>query len=118
MTNNKKRPRLLMHLLDERYYCEAPGCPVVCRLWSLIPDQPSDESTTYALGMESPDRRYLYCIGEDEADARSFFETVTEEKLSPVHLPDVIEDRRWESMQGQENAVSCGRDAEPEKSSV
>lgn len=117
----KKRippPRLLMTLLDERFYEEAPRCPVVCRLWRMCPAAPVEGIPVYAIGMESPDRRYLYCIGEDEADARSFFETVTEEKLSPVHLPDVIEDRRWESMQGQENAVSCGRDAEPEKSSV
>ena len=54
---------------------------------------------TYAIGMESPTERYLYCVGIHEEDARALFSRITEGELSPVHLGDVVADLLWE--QGQ-----------------
>jgi hypothetical protein len=92
-------PRLLMTRLDERYYDEAPRQPVVCRLWRLCPAPPVEGTAIYAIGMESPVKRYLYCVGQDEAAARRLWESMVEARLSPVHLGDVVEDFLWE--QGQ-----------------
>lgn len=92
-------PRLLMTRLDERYYDEAPRQPVVCRLWRLCPAPPVEGTAIYAIGMESPVKRYLYCVGQDEDAARRLWESMVEARLSPVHLGDVVEDFLWE--QGQ-----------------
>ena len=89
-------PRLLMTQLDERYYDEAPRRPVVCRLWRMRPDLPVEGTAVYAIGMESPSGRYLYCVGEDETAARGLFERITAGSLSPHHLGDVVEDFLWE----------------------
>ena len=78
--------RLRMSLLAERYYEEAPRCPVVCRLWRMRPDLPVEGTAVYALGMESPSGRYLYCVGEDEVAARGGFGRITAGRLSPHHL--------------------------------
>ena len=88
--------RLRMSLLAERYYEEAPRCPVVCRLWRMRPDLPVEGTAVYAMGMESPSGRYLYCVGEDETAARGLFERITAGRLSPHHLGDVVEDFLWE----------------------
>lgn len=98
------RSRLVMSLLEERYYRVTPQCPVVCRLWAMRPSEEGDRPLpspipTYAIGMESPTERYLYCVGIHEEDARALFSRVTEGELSPVHLGDVVADLLWE--QGQ-----------------
>ena len=98
------RSRLVMSLLEERYYRVTPQCPVVCRLWSMRPAEGGDRPLpspipAYAIGMESPTERYLYCVGIHEEDARALFSRVTEGELSPVHLGDVVADFLWE--QGQ-----------------
>lgn len=106
---NPQTPRLIMTLLDQRYYCAAPRRPVVCRLWRMRPDPKSVADTgqgsgdrgssvavTYAIGMESTAERYLYCVDSDEARARALFGRIAEGKLSPIHLGDVVEDHLWE----------------------
>ena len=97
-------PRLLMTQLDERYYDEAPRRPVVCRLWRLCPAPPVEGSAVYAIGMESPAKRYLYCVGHDETAARRLWESMVEARLSPVHLGDVVEDFLWEQRQTGERS--------------
>ena len=109
MPTYASRPRLLMTLLDERYYEEAPAGPVVCRLWRMRPVSPTEGRVCYALGMESPSRRYLYCIGEDEAAARCLLTRVASGRLSPVHFRAVVEDFLWE--EEQENFARKGRAA-------
>ena len=104
MPTYASRPRLLMTLLDERYYEEAPASPVVCRLWRMRPVFPTEGRVCYALGMESPSRRYLYCIGEDEAAARRLLSRVVNGRLSPVHLREIVEDFLWEA---EESDSSC-----------
>lgn len=99
MPTHMSCPRLLMTLLDERYYEEAPTRPVVCRLWRMRPVSPAEGRVCYALGMESPSRRYLYYIGEDEAAARLLLSQVTNGRLSPAHFRDVVEDFLWEAEQ-------------------
>ena len=89
-------PRLLMTQLDERYYDEVPRHPVVCRLWRLCPAPPVEGTPIYAIGMESPSKRYLYCVGHDETAARRLWESMAEARLSPVHLGDVVADFLWE----------------------
>ena len=119
MKKHTSRPRLIMCLLDERYYCEAPGSPVVCRLWRMRPAPPVEGSAVFAIGMENPAKRYLYCVGDDPAAARSLFETVTEEKLSPVHLGDVIEDFSWELRHNREESGNwSAREADAAETSV
>lgn len=96
--------RLVMSLLKEGYYRVTPECPVVCRLWLMRPAE--DEShpippapPTYAIGMESPAERYLYCVGTCEEDVLALFARITEGELAPVHLGDAVADFLWE--QGQ-----------------
>ena len=38
----------------------------------------------------------LECIGEDEEEAKAFYETAVKENLSPTHLFDVVTDYRRE----------------------
>lgn len=100
-------PRLRMTLLDERYYEEvirpfaggrsAVGRPVICRLWRMVT---AVRPPVYALGMESPVARYLYCVGEDESAARRLLDRIAEGELSPLHLGDVVTDFLWEAGQG------------------
>ena len=100
METQNPRPCLRVTLLLERYYEEGARRPVVCRLWRMaatasagqIPPRPP----VYALGMEGPTRRYLYCLGEEEDSARRLLEAVTEGRLAPIHLRDVVEDYRWD----------------------
>ena len=99
-------PRLRMTLLDERYYEEGiphsaassstAGRPVVCRLWRMAA---ATRTPVYALGMESPTKRYLYCVGEDESAARRLLDRIAEGRLSPLHLGDVVDDFLWETRQ-------------------
>lgn len=98
-------PRLLMTQLVERYYDEAPRRPVVCCLWRLCPVPPVEGSAVYAIGMESPTKRYLYCVGSDGEAALRLWENITQGKLSPVHLGDVVEDFLWETGQGRKAAA-------------
>ena len=114
METKEKRPCLRMTLLLERYYEEetdrvavgrsGPGSPVVCRLWRMVAAAQAGQDVArpamYALGMESPTRRYLYCLGEEEASARRLLETVVAGRLAPLHLRDVVEDYRWEEAGG------------------
>ena len=88
-------PCLLMTLLDECYYEEPPCHPVVCRLWRMR-SKYSEGQRHFAIGMESPSRRYLYLVGEDELAGRELFESVVAGRLSPLHLRDVVEDFLWE----------------------
>ena len=88
-------PCLLMTLLDECYYEESPCHPVVCRLWRMR-SKSFEGRQHFAIGMESPSRRYLYLVGEDELAARELFEGVVAGRLSPLHLRDVVEDFLWE----------------------
>ena len=99
MSTPMPRPCLLMTLLDERYYEEAPDHSVVCLLWRMRPKSSDGGFVCYAVGMESPTRRYLYRIGEDESAARRLFESIVEGRLSPVHLGEVVEDFLWEEGQ-------------------
>ena len=99
--------RLRMSLLAERYYEEAPRCPVVCRLWRMRPDLPVEGTAVYAMGMESPSGRYLYCVGEDETAARGLFERITAGRLSPLHLGDVVEDFLWEQSHPGKERLRC-----------
>ena len=101
MREHMKTPCLLLTLLDERYYEESPGHPVVCRLWRMRPQASHRGSVCYAVGMESPNRRYLYCVGGDETAARRLLRIAAEERLSPIHLKDVVEDFLWEAEQGR-----------------
>ena len=112
MEHHTPLPRLRMTLLDERYYDEAPRRPAVCRLWRMRPASPAVGGVRYAIGMESLTRRYLYCVGEDESAARLLFERITEGRLSPVHLGDVVEDFLWETERER------GEAAEAEQSCV
>ena len=91
-------PCLLMTLLDECYYEESPCHPVVCRLWRMRP-KVAEGRVHFAIGMESPTRRYLYRVGESESSARRLFASMVEGRLSPVHLREVVEDLRWEAGQ-------------------
>ena len=105
----KKRippPRLLMTLLDERFYEEAPRCPVVCRLWRMCPASPVEGTPVYAIGMESPTKRYLYYLGDDGEAVRRLFGTIVEGRLSPVHLGDVAEDFLRETADRREAVMS------------
>ena len=99
------RPRLLMTLMDERYYEDSANHPVVCRLWRMRP-QASEGRAHYAVGMESLTRRYLYCVGEDESAARRLFGNIVEGRLSPIHLREVVEDFLWEEEQEEISAQS------------
>lgn len=118
--NHSRTPRLVMTFLDQRYYCAAPRHPVVCRLWRMRPDSKDAPdrgqgsggveaavAVTYAIGMESPTERYLYCVDSDEARARALFDRIVEGRLSPIHLGDVVEDHLWEL--GQTDGEFCGR---------
>ena len=105
MSTPTPRPRLLMTLLDERYYEESTHRPVVCRLWRMR-SQTSEGRAHYAVGMESLTRRYLYCVGSDEAAARRLFGSIVEGKLSPLHLREVVEDFLWEAERGEISAQS------------
>ena len=98
-------PCLLMTLLDERYYEDFPNHPVVCRLWRMR-SRSSEGFPRFAIGMESPTRRYLYCVGGDENAARRLLQRIAEGRLSPVHLRDVVEDLRWEAEQEKISARS------------
>ena len=94
-------PRLVMTLLEERYYCVPHNRPVVCRLWRMRTAPLSKalaERTefTYAIGMESSTRRYLYCIGTDEAKSRDLYDRIVRGELSPIHLRDVVTDFLWD----------------------
>lgn len=100
MSTHVSRPRLIMTLLDERYYEEAPTRPVVCRLWRMRSASPTEGRVCYALGMESPVRRYLYYVGENEAAVRGLLAQVAEGRLSPLHLGEVVEDFLWEAEHG------------------
>ena len=99
------RPCLLMTMLDERYYEESPRHPVVCRLWRMR-SRSSEGRCHFAIGMESPTRRYLYCVGEDESAARRLFESMVAGRLSPIHLGEVVEDFLWEAEQGKNSGDS------------
>ncbi len=92
-----KRPHLRMSLLEEHHYRESHRRPVVCRLWRLrtFPQHPTQD-VTYAIGLESVNRRYLYCIGQDEASARALVKRIAECRLSPLHFGNVVEDYLWE----------------------
>ena len=105
MPTHMSCPRLLMTLLDERYYEEAPTRPVVCRLWRMRSAFPAEGRVCYALGMESLSRRYLYYVGENEAAVRGLFARVAEGRLSPIHFRAVVEDFLWELEHG---SPSCG----------
>ena len=96
-----KHPRLTMSLLEEHHYCETHHLPVVCRLWRMraSPQLPV-QTATYAVGLESPSRRYLYCIGKNEASARALVKRITECKLSPLHFESVVADYLWEQENG------------------
>lgn len=99
--SSSPRPRLLLCLLDECYYCVTPHRPVVCRLWRMRPAKPpatggeTSAAPTYAIGMESASERYLYCVGTDEAEVRALYRRVVEGELDPVHLGEVVEDFLW-----------------------
>ena len=105
MPTHMSCPRLLMTLLDERYYEEAPTRPVVCRLWRMRSASTTKGRVCYALGMESLSRRYLYYVGENEAAVRGLFARVAEGRLSPIHFRAVVEDFLWELEHG---SPSCG----------
>ena len=106
MKNRIPPPRLLMTLLDERFYEEAPRCPVVCRLWRMCPASPVEGMPVYAIGMESPAKRYLYYLGDDGESVRRLFGTIVEGRLSPVHLGDVAEDFLRETADRREAIMS------------
>ena len=100
MTTQETRPRLTMRLLDERVYSVSRGKPIVCRLWRMTAKPPSPVATpVYAIGMETMTERYLYCVGPHEESVRALFARVTDGKLSPLHLGDVVEDYLWEREQ-------------------
>ncbi len=95
------RPRLTMSLLEEHYYSLPLRRPVVCRLWHMRPSPQSPAKTvSYAVGLESPTERYLYCIGEDESQARALIRRIVENELEPIHLGNVVEDYLWEVEHG------------------
>ncbi len=111
------RPRLIMRLLKERYYCVTRDRPVVCRLWRMCPAAPPSPGgaqapeggrSTYAIGMESATERYLYCVGTDGGAALAFFDHITEGRLSPLHLGDAVEDFLWEQSQSRKSRESEG----------
>ena len=98
-------PCLLMTLLDECYYEESPCHPVACRLWRMR-SKTAEGRVHFAIGMESPTRRYLYWVGESESSARRLFASMVEGKLSPIHLGEVVEDFLWEVEQEKISALS------------
>jgi len=67
-------------------------------------DEDEIDKLAYAIGMESPAKRYLYCVGHDETAARRLWESMVEARLSPVHLGDVVEDFLWEQRQTGERS--------------
>ena len=100
------RPRLIMSLLEEHYYC-LPRRPVVCRLWRMRPSPPSPvKGHTFAVGLESPRERYLYCVGADLPGARALVRRIVENELEPIHLGNVVEDYLWELEHGAVSKAS------------
>jgi hypothetical protein len=97
-------PGLAMSLLEEHYYCEPDRLPVVCRLWRLRTPSPSAHAITYAVGLESLTKRYVYCVGRDESSARALVRRITENRLDPIHLGNVVADYLWEA----EHGFPCG----------
>ena len=98
-------PCLLMTLLDECYYEESPCHPVVCRLWRMR-SKSFEGRQHFAIGMESPTKRYLYYLGDDGEAVRRLFGTIVEGRLSPVHLGDVAEDFLRETADRREAVMS------------
>ena len=98
-------PCLLMTLLDECYYEESPCHPVVCRLWRMR-SKSFEGQRHFAIGMESPTKRYLYYLGDDGEAVRRLFGTIVEGRLAPVHLGDVAEDFLRETADRREAVMS------------
>ena len=99
------RPCLSMSCVAEYRYRISRRRLAVCRLWRMRSADHPAAPITYAIGLESLRRRYLYCLGTDEARALSLAQRIADERLEPAHLGDVVADFLWAEEQGSFTAA-------------